>query len=169
MGFVVCGLLRRFTPRNDEGTKGSIHKLVIARVHRTRGNLGMGHNHWFIEFFCFFVFAFLLIVNSFIFLFFGRGFVVCGLLRFARNDSAPHMIIARTEGSWQSRYSKHYIILIIEFTSTTHPTLQFCRSHLYKVGQPHIVITKAKGLCQSRYWTTVAVKQLSSLQALLCN
>ena len=41
MGFVVCGLLRRFTPRNDEGTKGSIHKLVIARVRRTRGNLAI--------------------------------------------------------------------------------------------------------------------------------
>ena len=33
--FVVCGLLRRFTPRND-----STHKLVIARVaFATRGNL----------------------------------------------------------------------------------------------------------------------------------
>ncbi len=32
-----CGLLR--SARNDEGVKGSIHKLVIARVRRTRGNL----------------------------------------------------------------------------------------------------------------------------------
>ena len=29
---MVCGLLRRFTPSNDEGAKGSIRKLVIARA-----------------------------------------------------------------------------------------------------------------------------------------
>ena len=37
--FCSYGLLRRFTPRND-----SIHKLVIARLWKSRGNLSMGYS-----------------------------------------------------------------------------------------------------------------------------
>ena len=56
-GFVVCGLPQAFGLRNDEGAKGSIHKLVIARAWKARGNLSMGYNYLFMEFFFFSVFA----------------------------------------------------------------------------------------------------------------
>ena len=57
-----------------KGANGSIHKLVIARAWKARGNLSMGYNYLFMEFFFFSVF--------------GGGFVVYGLLRrfTPRND-----------------------------------------------------------------------------------
>ena len=70
---VVCGLLRRFTPRNDEGGKGwysqtrhceSCLQLVAILLWGT-----IIHSY-----------------NSFYFLFLYWLLVVYGLLRFARND-----------------------------------------------------------------------------------
>ena len=44
-----------------KGARGGIHKLVIARVaFATSGNLSMGYNYSFIEFFFFSVFVFVI-------------------------------------------------------------------------------------------------------------
>ena len=70
---VVYGLLRRFTPRNDKETKDSTPHTVIARLWKSRGNLGMGYH-----------------------------------------DSQTKLVIARTEGSWQSQYGIQFY-LFMEF------------------------------------------------------
>ena len=66
---VVCGLLRCFTPRNDEE-----QWVVVCGLPRLLRSLAMTG---------------ILLVTSFSFLLFSEGFVVYGLLHFVRNDSTP--------------------------------------------------------------------------------
>ena len=54
--FVDCHRPSVFAMTN--GANGSIHKLVIARAWKARGNLSMGYNYLFMEFFLFSVFVF---------------------------------------------------------------------------------------------------------------
>ena len=91
--FVVCGLLR--FARNDSTHTPSLRGLekpVAISVWDTRtvkqnsslqefrtcGNLSMGYNYWFIEFFCFLFLYFYWWVNSFSFLFLCLLLVVYG-------------------------------------------------------------------------------------------
>ena len=55
--FVIsgCGLLRRFAPRNDSTPTPSLRELLA-----TRGNLSIGYNYSFMEFFFFSVFVFII-------------------------------------------------------------------------------------------------------------
>ena len=45
-----------------------------------------------------------------------------------------HTVIARTEGSWQSWYDNHHIVLIIELNNNTQPPCDFVASPLTKGG-----------------------------------
>ena len=124
---MVYGLPQAFGLRNDEGTKGSIHKLVIARVRRTRGNLSMGYNYSIGEFFLFLVFI--------------LTFCCLWITSLCSQWQCPHMIIARTEGVWQSWYDNHHIVLIIELNNNTQPPATSSLPPLRKC--PHTVIARA--------------------------
>ena len=92
------------------GHQGTQPTLSL-REPKVRGNLGMGHNYSIDDFF--FSSVFIFIVSSEFFFFFVLVFVVsgCGLLRrfTPRNDSIHKLVIARVAcNSWQSRYGNNH-------------------------------------------------------------